>query len=358
MFKGLRRFALYGLLAGLLSLGLASEALAQIGFSIGTGRGGWGGFGPGYGRGFYGPGFGYGRGFYGGGYGFNRGFYGPGFYGSGVGITVGPRYSAPYYGGYGYYSSPAYSYSAPTYTYSAPAYSYSAPTYTYSRPATVAVPTESYQSLYPPTTTVTTPATPNNAALIHVRVPEGARVFFGNYEMAQQTGSMRHFSSPPLEPGYDYQYQVKAQWMQNGQPMEQTRDVTVKAGTRVQVDFMSGQHQHQGQGGAEVRHESDGGFQGQVNQPHQGHFQNQGQFHNQNQGQFSNQGQFNNQNQGQFSNQNRGQFNNQNPGQFNQNQGQFNNQNQSSPAATTPGQNNQRQNDSGSQSSSQTPRDF
>ena len=49
------------------------------------------------------------------------------------------------------------------------------------------------------------------------------------------------FQSPPMEPGGDYRYVVTARWMENGKMVEQERDVPVKAGQEVTVDFNSGQ---------------------------------------------------------------------------------------------------------------------
>lgn len=217
MFTNIRRIALGGLAALLIGMFVVPEADARPGVG-----GGWGGYrnygGVGYGRGYYG-GVGYG------GYGYP--------YGSGFGIGIGRGYYGGLgYGGYGStYGAPYYGYGG---SYNYPSYYYGSPTYT--APSTMVVPsTTTYQSLYPATTAVA-----GNSASIDVRVPPNARVWFDNQEMAQNVGTMRHFSSPPLEPGSDYQYTVRAQWMQNGQMIQNVKNVIIHAGDRVTVDFLSG----------------------------------------------------------------------------------------------------------------------
>ena len=48
---------------------------------------------------------------------------------------------------------------------------------------------------------------------------------------------MREFDSPPLTPGKQYSYEVKAQWEENGRPVTQTQEVDVSAGARAQAVF-------------------------------------------------------------------------------------------------------------------------
>ena len=101
-------------------------------------------------------------------------------------------------------------------------------TYAYVPPAT------SYQSYYPPAGT----AASSNTALVTVYVPRaGAEVWFGD-SATQQTGTVRQFQSPPLTPGRDYTYRITARWTgPDGRPVVQARDVTVRAGSQVTVDF-------------------------------------------------------------------------------------------------------------------------
>jgi uncharacterized protein (TIGR03000 family) len=71
---------------------------------------------------------------------------------------------------------------------------------------------------------------------IEVRVPAGAQLWFGG-DKTRQTGEVRVFQSPPLEPGKPYTYEVEARWTQGGKEVVQTRKVPVKAGTWTTVDF-------------------------------------------------------------------------------------------------------------------------
>ena len=53
----------------------------------------------------------------------------------------------------------------------------------------------------------------------------------------QQTGAERQFVLPPLSPGQDYMYELKARWTENGRPVTRTRQILVRAGDRGGVDF-------------------------------------------------------------------------------------------------------------------------
>jgi uncharacterized protein (TIGR03000 family) len=73
-------------------------------------------------------------------------------------------------------------------------------------------------------------------ARIEVRVPDGAELWF-NGAKTRQTGAVRVFESPPLEPGARYAYDVKARWTEDGRPVEKTYHVPVTAGERSSVTF-------------------------------------------------------------------------------------------------------------------------
>lgn len=74
-------------------------------------------------------------------------------------------------------------------------------------------------------------------ALIEVHVPTvDTRVWFDNQPTRQQ-GLEREYASPALPPGRDFQYTVRARWLQNGQAVEQTEVVRFQAGDRVAVNF-------------------------------------------------------------------------------------------------------------------------
>jgi uncharacterized protein (TIGR03000 family) len=185
------------------------------GGGVGHGGGGWHGDGGGWHGGDW--------------HGDGHGGWGNGFvWGLGLGYGLG---AWPDYGYGGYYSSPYYYssdyYYTPTYTYAAPGTTY------YQQPGYVVSPdtTGGYYGNY-----TAQPAT-QNAADFTVRVPDpNAQVWFGNFQ-TQQRGAVREFESASLQPGQSYTFHIRARWMQNGQPVEQTRDVTAAAGQHVNVQF-------------------------------------------------------------------------------------------------------------------------
>jgi uncharacterized protein (TIGR03000 family) len=208
----LRKLTVTALATALLVAG-ATPAFAQRG-----GRGGGGGGGGG-GRGYNGGSY------HGGDHGGDRGW---GGFGTGVAIGAGLGYGAGVgYGGY--YGGPAYS-TAPVYV--DPGYSSGVAVPSISNPATGS----GYMSAYPSAPTAA------NAAMINMHVPADAKVFFGDMEGSNaQTGTDRRFVSPPLEPGSNYQYQLRAQWTENGQTVNRTKTVDVRANQTVNVDFMQNQ---------------------------------------------------------------------------------------------------------------------
>jgi uncharacterized protein (TIGR03000 family) len=79
-------------------------------------------------------------------------------------------------------------------------------------------------------------ANPNDAGFI-VRLPDpNAEVWFQNYR-TQQMGAERHYESAALDPNQTYTFQIRARWTQNGQPMDQTRQIQARAGQNLTVDF-------------------------------------------------------------------------------------------------------------------------
>jgi uncharacterized protein (TIGR03000 family) len=78
---------------------------------------------------------------------------------------------------------------------------------------------------------------PNGQAQVVVRIPDpNAQVWVQGVPM-QLTGQERVFSSPPLDPGFSYTYEVRARWRENQQTNDQTRTVRFGAGDRVVIDF-------------------------------------------------------------------------------------------------------------------------
>jgi uncharacterized protein (TIGR03000 family) len=236
-------------------------AVAALAFSSGPalaahgpGGGGHGGFHGGgfHGAAFHGGGF-HGGGFHGtafrgggfrgagfrgggwrGGYGWNRGYRGWGWnrgYG-GWGGWGWPWYGWggwgwPWYGSYGYYPSYYYGYSPSYYDYST--YPYTDYTYPYSYSY---VPSTTDYSYYSPAS-----AAASNTVELNVQVPADAQVWIDGYKTTQ-TGTLRHYTSPPLTPGTNYSYDIRARWMDNGKPVERDKKVAIHAGEEINMNMM------------------------------------------------------------------------------------------------------------------------
>jgi uncharacterized protein (TIGR03000 family) len=181
-------------------------------------------------------GWGGGRGWSGGYGGWGNGYSGSGWGGYGYnGYGWGNR---GYLGNYGW-NYPSYGYSSGWYTPNYYNYDFGAtvmPSYdTYGGPYTYSQPTTQYQgSEYYGNTTNTTQD--RNAAEVNVRVPPNAQIWFEGQKTNQQ-GSYRNFISPPLDPGKDYTYDIRAQWTENGKSRDETKHVRVRAGQQAMVTF-------------------------------------------------------------------------------------------------------------------------
>jgi len=184
---------------------------------------------------------------HGGGHGGGHGGHSSGWHGgSSHGSWHGGNWSGNWYGGrgwYGYGYRPYYAYRTwwPGYYsgYYYPSYGYSYPYdsgyYDYAYPSY-----GGYSSAYPSTTTIVRqpPAVNVNTAQVVVRLPDAnGEVWFDGQKMNGQTGAARSYTTPPLEPGRTYSYQVSAAWHQNGRLVTQERTVNVSAGSAVAVDF-------------------------------------------------------------------------------------------------------------------------
>ncbi len=73
-------------------------------------------------------------------------------------------------------------------------------------------------------------------ARFRIAVPADAQVWLEGAS-TQQSGTLRHFVSPPLEPGASYGYTIRARWRERGQVVEQTKEIEVQAGDQVNVTF-------------------------------------------------------------------------------------------------------------------------
>ncbi len=79
-------------------------------------------------------------------------------------------------------------------------------------------------------------ARPTGGATVDVRVPADAELRVQGRVM-RQTGSVRKFVSPPLDPDRTYTYKVEARWTENGKLMTQSRQITLSSGHHVTVDL-------------------------------------------------------------------------------------------------------------------------
>jgi uncharacterized protein (TIGR03000 family) len=76
----------------------------------------------------------------------------------------------------------------------------------------------------------------DGAAVIEVKLPFDAELRVDGMP-TEQLGTDRAFRSPPLERGSKYVYEVRASWVENGKVIQQTQEVTVRSGDRVQIAF-------------------------------------------------------------------------------------------------------------------------
>ena len=78
------------------------------------------------------------------------------------------------------------------------------------------------------------------AAPVHLRVlmPQADAGLSVDGAATKQNGIERHFTSPPLEPGWTYRYTLKAVWEPNNYTkVTRTRRITVKPGDDVVIDL-------------------------------------------------------------------------------------------------------------------------
>jgi uncharacterized protein (TIGR03000 family) len=179
-------------------------------------------------RGCCGGCYGGGYGCYGGGYGCCGGGYGYGCSGGGYGYGTMP-YAGSYYG-YAPESGATY-------------YGYSpyggAPVYSGGMPADYGYGVRADQGYYGGQTPerLGAPLAGGQApATILVNLPGDARLTIDGASTSS-TQEMRTFISPPLQPGREYQYTLRAEVTRDGKKVERTREVTVRAGQQSQVTF-------------------------------------------------------------------------------------------------------------------------
>jgi uncharacterized protein (TIGR03000 family) len=61
-----------------------------------------------------------------------------------------------------------------------------------------------------------------NEAGIQIHCPPDASVYFDGERTTQQ-GELRRFVTPPLEPGEDYHYEIRAVWDEDGRRVDRVR---------------------------------------------------------------------------------------------------------------------------------------
>jgi len=88
----------------------------------------------------------------------------------------------------------------------------------------------------PPVATPRLTANVPERARITVKLPAGATLYVDGRK-SDRAGLVREFTTPPLTPGQEFAYQMKAEVMRNGQPESQSTKVTFRAGELVTVDF-------------------------------------------------------------------------------------------------------------------------
>jgi uncharacterized protein (TIGR03000 family) len=102
----------------------------------------------------------------------------------------------------------------------------------YSGPAYLDAPW--YAAAYPPAAPV---PVSDGSVSVAVGVPPDAQVTVQGVPVAG-SGTLRRFRSPPLEPGQEYTYTITAEWAKDGVPVTRTRQVGVRAGQQVVVNFL------------------------------------------------------------------------------------------------------------------------
>jgi uncharacterized protein (TIGR03000 family) len=79
-------------------------------------------------------------------------------------------------------------------------------------------------------------ATPNTTARLNVLLPTEAKLYVQGVPMTLR-GSYREFVSPPLIPGEDYSYNLRAIWNENGKEVARDQVLRVRPGETYSVDM-------------------------------------------------------------------------------------------------------------------------
>jgi uncharacterized protein (TIGR03000 family) len=79
-----------------------------------------------------------------------------------------------------------------------------------------------------------------HVAHITIEVPTADAILWIEDQKTQQAGASRKFVSPPLDRNRDYEYHIKVRWDENGQTVEQTQKIMVRAGDHARIGFPTG----------------------------------------------------------------------------------------------------------------------
>jgi uncharacterized protein (TIGR03000 family) len=240
MFQKLLSFGGVLLLAGAAVLATTGPVQARGpggghfgGAHFGGYRGGFGGYRGGFYHGgyHYHPYYGYGYRYHNPYYGYRYG-YGYPYYGYGYGFY-------PY--GYGYYSY-SYGYYPDSYGYD-PYYSSSSDdsswfpgSYNAYSPGLTTAGLTSVSPLSGGSQGLAPSGQPDTTAHVTVKVPAGADVWVDGSN-TYSAGPVREFQSPPLTPGTQYSYQIRARWREDGREVTQTQQVLVSSGAHASAEF-------------------------------------------------------------------------------------------------------------------------
>jgi len=90
----------------------------------------------------------------------------------------------------------------------------------------------------PQRTTALLPKSPDNQAVVVINLPTTAAVvWIDGQKLESGLSATRVYTTPQLEPGSEYTYTVKAQWVRLGSNVSQEKTVQVEAGKTSVVDF-------------------------------------------------------------------------------------------------------------------------
>jgi uncharacterized protein (TIGR03000 family) len=110
---------------------------------------------------------------------------------------------------------------------------------TFPRPRYLAAPSLPTVEGLPPGPAAPLPrgAKPGGCVYISVKVPQPTAEVFVNGKRTVQSGTDRIYQSPPLEAGETYKYVVTVRWVERGQIIEMSKDVSAAPGEVARVIF-------------------------------------------------------------------------------------------------------------------------